>query len=94
MDPVDEGDNLCMDHEANDFHNCGASLVELAGAFGEISLLVKLIQSKVDVADAEVTHKLVISSFNISHGKEMRGQERMTTNWTNNNKNQASLHSP
>ena len=62
-----------MEHKANDFHQCVASLVELAGAFGEISLLVKLIQSKVDVADAEVTNKLVNGSFDISHGIEMRG---------------------
>jgi hypothetical protein len=69
---VSEGDDLLMDHQAEDAKHGGTAVVELDGALGELGLLIKVIPAEVDVSVAEVADVLVSSSRNIAHEADLQ----------------------
>merc|ERR1719287_74757 len=64
---VAEGDDLLVDHEAEDAKHGRAAVVELDGALGELGLLVEGVPAEVNVAVVEVAHELVAGSRDIAH---------------------------
>ena len=56
-----------MNHQSKDTHLSGTTVVELDRALLQLGLLTKLVPSKVDESVAEVTDKLVSSSFDTFH---------------------------
>ena len=56
-----------MDHDGEDTHLSGTSLVELNGTLSELGLLVKAIPSEVNESIAEVTNELVSGSWDVLH---------------------------
>ena len=69
---VSEGDNLLVDHQAEDAEHGGTAVVELDRALGELGLLIKVIPAEVDVSVAEVADVLVSGSRNIAHEADLQ----------------------
>ena len=64
---VSEGDDLLVDHKAEDTQHSGTAVVELDGTLGELGLLIKVVPAEVNVSVTEVTNVLVSGSGNITH---------------------------
>ena len=69
---VSEGDDLLVDHQAEDAEHGGTAVVELDRALGELGLLIKVIPAEVDVSVAEVADVLVSGSRNIAHEADLQ----------------------
>ena len=64
---VAKGNDLLVDHKAEDSHHGGTAVVELDGTLGKLGLSIKVIPSEVNVAVTEVTNVLVSGSGHITH---------------------------
>jgi len=69
---VSEGDDLLVDHQAEDAEHGGMAVVELDRALGELGLPIKVIPAEVDVSVAEVADVLVSGSRNIAHEADLQ----------------------
>ena len=69
---VSEGDDLLVDHQAEDAEHGGTAVVELDRALGELGLLIKVIPAEVDVSVAEIADVLVSGSGNIAHEGDLQ----------------------
>ena len=64
---VSKRNDLFVDHESDDSHHGGTSVVELDGTLGELLFLIEVIPSEVNVSVSEITDEFVSGSGNILH---------------------------
>eukprot|EP01083_Nonionella_stella_P026581 73208_1 len=64
---------LLVNHEAKDTHHSSTAIVQLNGALGELSLLIKGVPAEVNGSITEVTNEFISSSLNVLHDTKLKG---------------------
>eukprot|EP01083_Nonionella_stella_P271423 919680_1 len=64
---------LLVNHEAKDTHHGSTAIVQLNGALGELSLLIKGVPAEVNGSITEVTNEFISSSLNVLHDTKLKG---------------------
>ena len=69
-DDGEESSEFLMDHESEDSHHGGTTVVQLDGTLGQLGLLVEGVPAEVDGAVAEVADEFVLAS-DVLHDSEL-----------------------
>ncbi len=69
-DDGEESSEFLMDHESEDSHHGGTTVVQLDGTLGQLGLLVEGVPAEVDRAVAEVADEFVLAS-GVLHDSEL-----------------------
>jgi hypothetical protein len=64
---VSEGNDQLVNHESEDSHLGGTSIVEFDGTLGELLLFIEGVPAEINVSVTEVTNEFISSSWNILH---------------------------